>query len=318
MGCPCEIKLYAESGPQARQGFGLAAREVQRLNLKYSHYRKDSYLAQMQVRAEQPGGVEVDRETAALFNYAETQFDISEGMFDITTRPLSALWDRIKSIPGEGQIAAALRKTGWRRLQWNGCTLKIPTGMEFDLGGIVKEYAADRAALLLLKAGFRSGYVDLGGDLHVLGPHPDGRPWKVGIRNPGRKNEPVAAVNLRSGGLASSGDYERYSEIDGIRYCHIINPRTGWPVNPGSSGLSAVSSLAPSCLLAGSVSTLAMLMLREKAISFLTQSGLRWLAISAVQNRNGVNSSFFFRQPAHAQAFQAKHRRWLLQISGEA
>lgn len=294
MGCPCEIKLYAASAPQAGKGFGLAAKEVQRLDLKYSHYREDSYLARLQVKAAQPGGVEVDGETAALLNYAETQFKISEGMFDITTRRISALWDRIKSIPGEGQIAAALRKTGWRRVQWNGHTLDILAGMEFDLGGIVKEYAADRAAVLLLNAGFRSGYVDLGGDLHFLGPHPDGRPWKAGIRNPDKKSDPVAAVDVCSGGLASSGDYERYSEIDGIRYGHIINPRTGRPVNPDSAGLSAVSSLAPSCLLAGSVATLAMLLPRDKAISFLTQSGLRWLAIRAAQDRTGINRSQFF------------------------
>jgi len=231
----------------------MAATEVHRLDLKYSHYREDSYLARMQERAARPEGVEVDGETAGLLNYAETQFKISGGLFDISTRRLSALWDRIKSIPEKRQISAALEKTGWHRVQWKAPGLKIPEGMELDLGGMVKEYAADRAAGLLLKAGFRSGYVDLGGDLHFLGPHPDGRPWKVGIRNPEKKRGAVAAVDLYSGGLATSGDYERFSTIDGRRYGHIINPRTGWPVNPGATGLSAVSSVAPHCLVAGSV-----------------------------------------------------------------
>jgi thiamine biosynthesis lipoprotein len=258
----------------------------------------------MQARAARPGGVEVDRETAALLNYAETQFNISEGLFDITTRGLSALWDCIQSIPGERHITAALQKTGWHRVQWNGCTLKIPAGMEFDLGGIVKEYAADRAAGLLLKAGFASGYMDLGGDFHFLGPHPGGRPWKVGIQNPEMRGDPIAAVELYSGGMASSGDYERYSEIDGTRYGHIINPQTGWPANPGSTGLSAVSSLAPSCLLAGSVSTLAMLLPREKGISFLKQSGLRWLAIGPVQDRNGINSPLLCENQRSFEFFQ--------------
>lgn len=291
MGCPCEIKLYAETGAIARHGFKSAETEVHRLDLKYSHYREDSHLARMQKWAARPGGVDVDGETAALFNYAQTQFDISEGMFDITTRALSALWDSIKTIPDEQQICAALKKTGWDRVQWNGRNLQVPAGLEFDLGGVVKEYAVDRAAGLLIKAGFRSGYVDLGGDLYFLGPHPDGRPWKVGIRNPVKKNDPVAAVDLYSGGLASSGDYERYSEIDGSRYGHIISPRTGWPVGPGACGLSAVSTLAPSCLLAGSVSTLAMLFPSEKGISFLKQSGLRWLSIGADQAINGTLAS---------------------------
>jgi len=294
MGCPCAIKLYAETGSQARLGFDLVTQEVQRLDLKYSHYREDSFLARMQVRAARPEGVEVDRETAALLNYAETQFRISKGMFDISTRRLTALWDRIDSIPGERQITAALQKTGWHRVHWKGRRLRIPNGMEFDLGGIVKEYATDRAAGLLLQAGFRAGYVDLGGDLHFLGPHPDGRPWKVGIRNPQKKSTPVAAVDLYSGGLASSGDYERYSEIDGIRYGHIINPRTGWPVNPGATGLSAVSALAPTCLVAGSVATLAMLLTREKGISFLKQSGLICLAIGPAPARNGLAHALLF------------------------
>lgn len=292
MGCPCEIKLYAETGAQARHAFEMAQMEVHRLNLKYSHYRVDSCLALTQEKAARACGVDVDEETAAILNYAQTQFDISEGMFDITTRFLSALWDRIHSVPGEQEISAALAKTGWDRVQWNGRNLKVPDGMQFDLGGVVKEYAADRVAGLLKYAGFRSGFVDLGGDMYFLGPHPDGMPWKVGIRNPEKRTDPIAGVDLYSGGLASSGNYERFSEIDGIRYSHIINPRTGWPVNPGVSGLSAVSTLAPSCLLAGSVSTLAMLLPRERGISFLKQSGLHWMAIDGGRSRDHVSSSY--------------------------
>jgi len=279
MGCPCKIKIYAESVTLARDGFDLVEKEVQRLNLKYSHYREDSYLSRMQQWAARPCGTDVDEETSALLNYAETQFRISDGMFDITTRCLSSLWDRMEKIPDESRIRAALESTGWDRVQWNGRRLKIPPGLRFDLGGLVKEYAADRSAGLLIKVGFRSGYVDLGGDLHFLGPHPDGKPWRVGIRNPAGGNIPVAAVDVRSGGLASSGDYERYSEINGQRYSHMINPRTGWPLNSTVDGLSAVSVLAPSCLLAGSVSTIVMLLGRKKGIQLLEQSGLRWLAI---------------------------------------
>lgn len=289
MGCPCEIQLYARCESHASRGFEIAEFEVRRLDQKYSHYKDDSHLARIQEKAAFPAGVTVDAETAALLNYADAQFKVSEGMFDITTHCLSALWDRIQFLPGERKIRLALAKTGWDRVQWNGYLLRTPVGMEFDLGGVVKEYATDRAVGLLKKAGFRSGYVDLGGDFHFLGPHPDGRPWKVGIRDPGKRSDPVAAVDLYSGGLATSGDYERYSEIDGTRYGHIINPRTGWPVNPGASGLSAASTLAPSCLLAGSVSTLAMLLPREKGISFLKQSGLHCLAIGSVRNQNGVS-----------------------------
>jgi thiamine biosynthesis lipoprotein len=144
-----------------------------------------------------------------------------------------------------------------------------------DLGGVVKEYAADRAAGILKTLGFESGYADLGGDLHFMGPHPNGRGWQTGIRHPDGGKQAIASIEVQSGGLASSGDYERYSEIDGKRYGHIINPQTGWPV----SGLAAVSVLAPSCLVAGSVSTLAMLAGVNDGLSLLRDSGLPWLAI---------------------------------------
>ncbi len=153
--------------------------------------------------------------------------------------------------------------------------------MSFDLGGMVKEYAADRAAVILKKAGFRSGYVDLGGDLHILGPHPDGQPWRAGIRDPLSEGKVLAAVEVGSGGLASSGDYERFSEIDGQRYGHIINPITGWPVSTGDGHLTAVSAVAPSCLLAGSVTTLAMLAGADRGLTLLGESGLSWLAVGS-------------------------------------
>jgi thiamine biosynthesis lipoprotein len=288
MGCPCELRLYAGSAEQAGRGFELAKAEVDRLDRKYSHYRDDSLLSTMQRQAARTGGVVVDSETAALLNYADTQFRVSEGLFDITARSLSALWDRARSLPADEQISDALDKTGWNRVRWDGTNLESPTGMSFDLGGIVKEYAADRAAVTLKEAGFESGYVDLGGDLHVLGPHPDGRPWQVGIRNPNDKGSPLAAVEVRSGGLASSGDYERFSEINGRRYGHIINPRTGWPVSVAAESLASVSAVAPSCLLAGSVTTLAMLAGAKQGISLLEESGLSWFAVAADHSVSGT------------------------------
>jgi thiamine biosynthesis lipoprotein len=145
--------------------------------------------------------------------------------------------------------------------------------MRLDLGGVVKEYAADRAALCLKSAGIQSGYVDLGGDLHFLGPHPDGSAWRAGVRNP-RGTGAIAALSIMRGGLATSGDYERCLEVGGQRFGHIINPFTGWPVQ----GLASVSVVAPSCLLAGAISTLAMLQSRDAGLEFLSTCGLQWMA----------------------------------------
>jgi thiamine biosynthesis lipoprotein len=142
-------------------------------------------------------------------------------------------------------------------------------GLQLDFGGIGKEYAADRVADLCMGNGLRSGLIDLGGDIRIIGPHPDGSPWRVGLRDPANPETAMAVVKVKEGAIASSGDYERYIEVDGTRYCHILDPVSGWPVH----GLSSVSVMAPSCLVAGSISTMSMLMGRD-AITWLQSLGV--------------------------------------------
>jgi thiamine biosynthesis lipoprotein len=137
--------------------------------------------------------------------------------------------------------------------------------MELDFGGFVKEYAADRAVELCREHGARHGMVDLGGDLAVIGPHPDGKPWIVGIRDPRAPQSAMASVRLAGGGIATSGDYERAMVVDGVRYTHVLDPRTGSPV----TGLRSVSVVAERCLVAGTATTVAML---KGALD-----GARWL-----------------------------------------
>jgi thiamine biosynthesis lipoprotein len=148
--------------------------------------------------------------------------------------------------------------------------------MELDFGGFVKEYAADRVAELCRERGLASGLIDLGGDLAVVGPHPDGSPWLVGIRNPRRHESALARVALSNGGLASSGDYERFMIVDGERYSHILDPRSGWSFRGGPAGVSVV---ADHCLIAGVTSTIAMLHEQERALDFLERVGLPHLVV---------------------------------------
>jgi thiamine biosynthesis lipoprotein len=128
-------------------------------------------------------------------------------------------------------------------------------GMELDFGGIVKEYAVDRVAALLHDAGVAHGFVNLGGDVRALGPQPDGSPWRIGIRHPRAPGALLITLELATGALASSGDYERCIVVDGRRYGHILDPRTGWPVRR----MAAVSVVAPMCVVAGSAATIGML-----------------------------------------------------------
>lgn len=280
MGCPCEIGVYGTDPGAANLAIDTAQKEIYRLDLKYSHFRENSFITRLQTSARQPGGADVDTETSALLDYAELQFKLSNGLFDVTAGRLTRLWRKRAKLPSDINLHKALQTTGWSKLRWQNRNLTMPPGMQLELGGLVKEYAADRAALLLKRKKMNSAFVELGGDIHVIGPHPDGKPWKMGIRKPDYKiqnnNKAIAYIPISRGGLATSGDYERSSLINGRHYGHIVNPKTGWPVN----SFQSVSVLAPSCLLAGSMSTLAMLMGQETGLAMLRGSGLGWMAQS--------------------------------------
>ena len=271
MGTACEIRLHAAHGDLARRAVAGAVAEVGRLEGKYSRYRAESLLSAINAAAARGEPIVVDEETSGLLDYAFLCHRTSDGLFDITAGVLRRAWSFTDPRrPAQEDLDILLPRVGMERLTWTGSELGFQAaGMEIDLGGIVKEYAADRAARACRDLGVAHGLVELGGDIAVIGPQPGGAAWPIGIRHPRRAGETLAVVEIADGGLASSGDYERFFEIDGVRYCHILDPRTGWPVR----GLAAVTVLAQSCLVAGSIATTAMLKQAE---------GPDWLAGLAV------------------------------------
>ncbi len=258
MGCPCALQLHAGDANEARRFAATARSEITRLERKYSRYRADSLLSTINASAGDAAGVEVDRETASLVDYAATCHEQSDGRFDVTSGILRRAWDfKTGTPPAPGAIEALLPRVGWEKVRWDSPRIVLPVaGMELDFGGYVKEYAADRVASQLRDAGCVSGIVDLGGDLAVIGPHPNGAPWYVGIRDASQPDRPVVNVPVYAGGVATSGDYERFMIVDGVRYGHVLDARTGWPV---SCDLASITVLASRCLIAGSASTIAML-----------------------------------------------------------
>ncbi|NEV61714.1 FAD:protein FMN transferase [Thiorhodococcus minor] len=285
MGSPCELQLYSDDPRRAEAVCRRAAEDVLRLERRYSRYLDDSLTAAINRVAAQGGSLEVDAETAALLDYAETCYRESDGLFDITSGALRQVW-RFDSgrLPKQAEIDRLLARIGWDKVRWRRPRLgfRVP-GMALDFGGIGKEYAADRAAAICLEAGIRHGLINLGGDVRVIGPLPDGSPWQVGMQDPQRPDRLLGGLLLSGGALASSGDYARCLEIDGRRYGHILSPKTGWPVE----GLAAVSVLADACLVAGSACTIAMLKGRE-GIPWLEGLGLSHLWIDAAGNRGGA------------------------------
>jgi thiamine biosynthesis lipoprotein len=271
MGSRCEIRLYASSEEPAATCARAAIADVLRLEAKYSRYRDDSVTAAINRVAAAGGAVDVDAETATLLDYAATCFEQSDGLFDLTAGILREAWRaERRELPGTDALQRLLARVGWSKVRWHRPRLAFGvSGMEIDFGGVVKEYAADRAATLCAQAGFRHGLVDLGGDIKIVGPHPDGTPWVVGIQHPRNPEAVMATLDLFHGAIATSGDYERFVEIDGRRYSHILSPRTGMPVN----GLAGVSVAAPECVVAGSATTIAMLM-EDRGPEWLDEVGL--------------------------------------------
>jgi thiamine biosynthesis lipoprotein len=188
-------------------------------------------------------------------------------------------------LPEPQQVQKLLQHVGWHKLRWRSPhMLEFPEpGLELDFGGIVKEYAADRAATICREHGATHALINLGGDIRIAGPHPDGSPWRVAIRDPRGANGVLKTLELFSGALASSGDYERCIEIDGIRYGHILNPLTGWPVRH----MAAVSVAADFCVIAGSAATIGML-LEEQGPEWLQQLGLphAWVGTDGTSGGN--------------------------------
>lgn len=278
MASPNEILLAGVPQAQAALACAAAEAEVRRIERKYSRYRADSVISAINAKAGRVA-LSVDEETAQLLNYAAELYRQSEGLFDITSGCLRQAWDFRSGIePSEAVLAPWLELVGWSRVDWDGKHLRLPRqGMQIDLGGIGKEYAADRAVALLQSLGLEHGYVNLGGDVRVLGPRPDGQAWVFGIRHPREPDQLCTRIALHQGALATSGDYERYFiTADGRRCCHILNPRTGRPVQHWQS----VSVVAPLCVAAGALATMSML-LGATATQRLTTPGVGFWLVDA-------------------------------------
>jgi FAD:protein FMN transferase len=271
-----EIQLHDGDSRRARAAADLAIAEVARIEAKYSRYLAQSVVSRINSAA---GGdpVAIDEETWKLLVFAGECFEQSGGLFDATSGVLRRAW-RFNSgvVPTAEQLNALLPRVGWRRVELARDTVRLPcAGMELDFGGFGKEYAVDRAARVLREAGVASGLVNLAGDLAILGEPPGGGTWQVGIGHPREEGALLATLPVSSGAIATSGDYERFIEADGVRHCHVLDPRTG----RSAQGFRSVTVHAPSCLIAGTASTVAMLKGRAAGLAWLDSLALSFLAV---------------------------------------
>ena len=273
MASRCELILPAAEPAAALELGSLVAREAWRVERKFSRYRDDSVVAW--IHRNRGIEIKVDEETSWLIDFAKLCFEVSDGLFDITSGVLRRAWrfDGSGRIPEPAEVERLLPLVGFGKIGWRSPHLLLPAGMELDFGGIGKEYAVDKAYDVLAACRATPFLINFGGDLRANRAPPQGA-WQIGIERPDTERAAAMILELEHGALATSGDSRRFLLKDGIRYGHILDPRTGWPV---PNAPRSVTVAASSCTEAGLISTLALLQ-GAGAQALLDEQGVRyWL-----------------------------------------
>jgi thiamine biosynthesis lipoprotein len=274
MAGPCEVLLDVEREAEARPLAEAAAAETRRIERKFSRYRDDNVIHAINNAAGRP--VVVDDETAGLLDLAARCHAVSGGRFDVTSGVLRRIWrfDGSDRIPSRKQAKALLPLIGWEKITWQRPEVTVPAGMEIDLGGLGKEYAVDRVATLIAERTNAAALVNFGGDLRAVGRRRGGQAWRVGVELPGQEKTASIGLDLEVGALATSGDARRFLQRGKVRYPHILNPHTGWPVMRAPRSVTVLGEI---CTEAGLLATLAMLQ-GDRAEEFLVEQGVRhWI-----------------------------------------
>ena len=271
MASPCEVHVAGADRATAERIVALAAGEAARIEAKFSRYRRGNIVDA--INSAEGRTVVVDPETGGLLDYAARLYELSDGLFDVTSGVLRRVWrfDGSDRVPSRDAIAEWLSLVGWDKVRWRPPELTLPPGMEIDLGGIGKEYAVDRAAALVQPLSTHC-LLNFGGDLLALGPQRSSAPWRVGIESVTEAGAAARQIDLSVGALATSGDARRYLLKAGRRYGHVLDPTTGWPVVDAPR---SVTVAAATCTEAGMLATLALLQGSEAEV-FLAAQGVQF------------------------------------------
>jgi thiamine biosynthesis lipoprotein len=236
MACTYSIIAYGREGQEIKQIVREALDEVDRIDRLMSHYKKDSPLSEINRKASK-GPVRVEPELFDFISECIKYSRESDGAFDITVGPLMKAWGFFRDegrLPSDSELSKARLKTGYRHIILNEKERTVRfdrDGVELDLGGIAKGYAVDRAVRLLKSRGIERALVSAGGStIYGLGSPPDSPGWEIQIQDPIDHRKTAATISLNNRALSVSGSYEKFFEVDGVRYSHIMDPRTGMPV----------------------------------------------------------------------------------------
>lgn len=279
MASPCEVLFDSKDEKLVSQLASWLTQETWRIEDKYSRYQTNNVMHQ--INTSNGNAVAIDLETARLLMFADACYQASEGLFDVTSGVLRKVWkfDGGTHIPPSEKVSELLHFIGWPEVKFTQGQIVLPAGMELDFGGIGKEYAVDCVAQGLIQrltAQQRQVpfLVNFGGDIFASSPRLNGKAWVVAIDLKGLSNTEQKILSIEKGGLATSGDANRFLLKNGKRYTHILNPKTGWPIENAPRSITVA---AATCIQAGMMCTIAMTC-GEKAKEFLTENALtHWI-----------------------------------------
>ena len=269
MGTRCYVELWADDPVKGNDAIDAVMAELRRIDDLMSHYKPESQLSQINQYANERA-VQVDKELFDLIKLSTHYSQITEGAFDITYASVGYLYDYPRHIrPTEEQIREKLPSVNWRNMlldeEHHTVRFEHP-GMRIDLGGIGKGYAVDRGIDILKARGIARALVTAGGDSRIIGDRM-GRPWLVAVRHPDNPNKVVTRIPLSNSAVSTSGDYERYFDEGGVRYHHIIDPRTGH----SASKVRSATILAPTATQTDGMSKTAFVLGPEKALEIINR-----------------------------------------------
>ncbi|HMK04057.1 MAG TPA: FAD:protein FMN transferase [Ferruginibacter sp.] len=291
MGNSFEITVVAADKAWAEQKTDMAVAEIKRIEKLLTTFDENSQTNQINKRAG-IAAVKVDREVVDLIKRSLRISEITDGAFDITYGSVDKrLWNfdsTMIALPDQVTARSMVKLINYRNvlLDEEECTVTLKEkGMRIGFGGIGKGYAAEMARALLIKEGVESGIVNASGDLTSWGTQADGKPWTIGIADPCNAHLPFAYMNVTGLAVATSGNYQKYVMIDGKKYSHTINPKTGLPV----TGIKSVTIICPNAEIADAMATPVTIMGIKAGINMVNQ--IKHMGCIIIDDNNKVYSS---------------------------
>jgi FAD:protein FMN transferase len=291
MGNRFEISVVSEDEQWANNLIDAAIAEIRRIEELLTTFKDTSQTNEVNANAG-IRRVKVDKEVFDLIARSIRISDLTQGAFDITYGSIDKrLWNfdtTMKALPDKETAKQMVRLINYENIvvDEKECTVFLKEkGMRIGFGGIGKGYAADKAKLLLQQNGVESGVVNAAGDLITWGTQPDGKPWTVGIADPNSSHHPFSYLNISGMAVATSGNYEKYAVIDGRRYSHTIDPKTGYPV----SGIKSVTIICPSAELADALATPVTVMGIKVGLNLINQ--MKGIACIVIDDDNRLYTS---------------------------